>query len=96
MNSLGFVNQITLPTYVKRTTGQIGSTIEHVWNNINVRCTSNVLTRHIADHHAISLTYDATLSDAATTIRCREFSVTNIENLCKKRLLNLTCSTMNI
>ena len=29
-NSLGFVNQITLPTYVNRTTGRIGSTIDHV------------------------------------------------------------------
>ena len=44
------------------------------------------VTPHIADHNAVSHAYDATLKDAPTTIRFRDFSVTNIETFIQEKV----------
>ena len=63
MNSLWFVNQNTLPTYGKRTTGKTGSTIDFAWNNMIIKCRSYVSTPSIIESYAVSLVWDGTLND---------------------------------
>ena len=55
INFLRLVNQNTLPTYGKRTTGKTGSTIDFAWNNMIIKCRSYVSTPSIIESYAVSL-----------------------------------------
>ena len=78
VTSFGFVNEITLNTYVSPIMNEEKSLLDHVWHNLNRKCESLVIRPALADHLAICSVFDIKMLNRPVKVKFRNFSDSNV------------------
>ena len=98
MQTNGFQQCITKPTYFNSVSRSPTTILDHIWHNLNITFNSNVIYPPLSDHFACSTIFNTKLSDSnRVTLRFRNFSLqnkvkfhANIENEFELATLNMT------
>ena len=78
-SSYGYINTISLPTYVSSSYDDAISCIDHLWTNIDHVKESFVITPPFSDHHAICTYFNLKCEHTLININFRDYSRRNID-----------------
>ena len=79
MTSYGFVNAVSLPTFVSSSTFEESSCIDHIWYNMNDAAKGFVIEPNLSDHYAVSCVFSQTIETNIIIQKFRDFSSRNVE-----------------
>ena len=78
--SYGYLNTISLPTYVSSSHDHVTSCIDHFWTNISQIKEAFVITPLFSDHHGICTYFSLNSERDLVEIKFRDYSRRNIDN----------------
>ena len=79
LESYGYKNEITLPTYLNPCTNIDSSCLDHVVHNLLLGADSYVLKPNLSDHYAVALVFHQKIDNKPVEITFRDFSNDNRE-----------------
>ena len=77
LQSFGYKNEITLPTYTNPSTHLDTSCLDHIVHNINAEANSYVLKPNFSDHYPVAVIFQKNIENKPIKIRFRDYGLRN-------------------
>ena len=77
LQSFGYKNEITLPTYTNPSTHLDTSCLDHIVHNINAEANSYVLKPNFSDHYPVAVIFQKNIENKPIEIRFRDYGLRN-------------------
>ena len=77
LQSFGYKNEISLPTYNNQSTNVDTSCLDHIVHNLNTEANSFVLKPNFSDHYPVAVIFHKNIENKPIEIRFRDFGCVN-------------------